>query len=86
MSSKVGPEWANSLTRVRILMKKYEILNAMAATAAFSKKEPVAATALTAFYFFDPSSVLSPIWTPKLIFREVNYHSRSRRLKSHLPT
>ena len=65
MSSKVGPEWANSLTRVRIFMKKYEIRNAMAATAAFSKKVPVAATALTTFYFFDPSNVLSPLWAPK---------------------
>ena len=46
-------------------MKKYEILNAMAATATFSKKVPVAATALTTFYFFDPSNVLSPLWAPK---------------------
>ena len=46
-------------------MKKYEILNAMAATATFSKKVPVAAMALTTFYFFDPSNVLSPLWAPK---------------------
>ena len=46
-------------------MKKYEILNAMAATAFFSKKVPVAAMALTTFYFFDPSNVLSPLWAPK---------------------
>ena len=46
-------------------MKKYEILNAMAATAAFSKEVPVAATALTTFDFFDTSNVLSLLWAPK---------------------
>ena len=66
-------------------MKKYEILNAMAATATFSKKVPVAAMALTTFYFFDPSNVLSHFGPPRGVKREVNLHSRWGRLKIHLP-
>ena len=45
---------------------------------------PVAAMALTLFYLFNPSNVLSPFWTPKLIFREVNFQYYWGRVKSHL--
>ena len=40
--------------------------------------------ALTLFHFFNPSNVLSPFWTPKLIFREVNFQYYWGRVKSHL--
>ena len=66
-------------------MKKHQILNAAGDQQLFSKKVPVAATALTLFQKVNPSNVLSPILTPKLIFREVNLHSRWGRLKIHLP-
>ena len=46
---------------------------------------PVAAMALTCFNFFNPSNVLSPIWTPKLIFREVNLQYYWGRMKIHIP-
>ena len=36
------------------------------------EKGPVAAVVLTRFKICNPSNVLSPIWSPKLIFREVN--------------
>jgi len=49
------------------------------------EKVAVVATALTLFYFCNPSNVLRPIPSLKLIFREVNLHSRWGRLKSHLP-
>ena len=49
------------------------------------EKVAVVATALTLFYFCNPSNVLRPISPLKLIFREVNLHSRWGRLKSHLP-
>ena len=48
------------------------------------KKVPVAATAWTLFYFCNPSNVLSPLWTPKLIFREVNSQYYWGPVKSHL--
>ena len=48
------------------------------------KKVPVAAAAWTLFYFCNPSNVLSPLWTPKLIFREVNSQYYWGPLKSHL--
>ena len=48
------------------------------------EKVPVAAMALTLFHFFNPSNVLSPFWTPKLIFREVNFQYYWGRVKSHL--
>ena len=40
--------------------------------------------ALTLFHFFNPSNVLSPFWTPKLIFPEVNFQNYWGRVKSHL--
>ena len=46
---------------------------------------PVAAMALTLFHLFNPTNVLSPFWTPKLIFREVNFQYYWGRVKSHLP-
>ena len=49
------------------------------------EKVAVAPTALTFFYFCNPSNVLRPIPSLKLIFLEVNLHSRWGRLKSHLP-
>ena len=49
------------------------------------EKVAVVATALTLFYFCNPSNVLRPIPSLKLIFLEVNLHSRWGRLKSHLP-
>ena len=48
------------------------------------KKVPVAAAAWTLFYFCNPSNVLSPLWTPKLIFREVNSQYYWGPVKSHL--
>ena len=49
------------------------------------EKVPVAAMALTLFYFCNPSNVLGPFSTPKLIFREVNSAYYVRRVKIHLP-
>ena len=40
--------------------------------------------ALTLFHFFNPSNVLSPVWTTKLIFREVIFQYNRGRVKSHL--
>ena len=45
---------------------------------------PVAGMALTLLYVLNPSNVLSPFWTPKLIFREVIFQYYWGRVKSHL--
>ena len=82
--SEVGPEWSLSWTRRWRLMKKYEISIISWDQRTNRKKVPVAAMALTLFHFFNPSNVLSPFWTPKLIFREVNFQYYWGRVKSHL--
>ena len=51
---------------------------------ALLRKVPVAATALTLFHVCNPSNVLGPFWTPKIIFREVNFEYYWGRVKSHL--
>ena len=48
------------------------------------RKVPVVLTALTLFYFCNPSNVLAPFWTPKLIFREVNFEYYWGPVKIHL--
>ena len=65
-------------------MKKYENSIISRDQRTNRKKVPVAAMALTLFHFFNPSNVLSPFWTPKLIFREVNFQYYWGRVKSHL--
>ena len=82
--SEVGPEWSLSWTRRWRLMKKYENSIISWDQRTNRKKVPVAATALTLFHFFNPSNVLSPFWTPKLIFCEVNFQYYWGRVKSHL--
>ena len=65
-------------------MKKYENSIISRDQQTNRKKVPVAAMALTLFPFFNPSNVLSPFWTPKLIFREVNFQYYWGRVKSNL--
>ena len=83
--SKFVPELSLSWTRKWRLMKKYEnsIISWDQRTSP-KNKGPVAAMAFTLFHFFNPSNVLSPFWTPKLIFREVNFQYYWGRVKSHL--
>ena len=49
------------------------------------EKVPVAAMALTLFYFCNPSNVLGPFATLRLTFREVNLQYYGGRVKIHLP-
>ena len=49
------------------------------------EKVAVVATALTLFYFCNPSNVLGPFTTPRLTFREVNLQYYGGRVKIHLP-
>ena len=67
-------------------MKKYENSIISRDQRTNRKKVPVAAMVLTLFHFVNPSNVLSPVWTPKLIFREVNFQYYWGRVKSHLQT
>ena len=81
---KVGPEWSRYGTRASFVMKKDENSIISWDQQTNRKKVPVAAMALTLFHFFNPSNVLSPFWTPKPIFREVNFQYYWGRVKSHL--
>ena len=48
------------------------------------EKGAVAATALSIFYFCNPSSVLAPFLLPSLLFKDLNLQYFARRPKLHL--
>ena len=48
------------------------------------EKGAVAATALSVFYFCNPSSVLAPFLPPSLLFEDLNWQYFARRPKLHL--
>jgi len=66
-------------------MKSIQIATPLGTNDHRPEKGPVAAMALTRFDFFDPSNVLSPIWTQKLICPDLNSQYYWGRVKIHLP-
>ena len=48
------------------------------------EKGAVTATALSVFYFCNPSSVLDPFLPPSLLFKDLNLQYFARRPKLHL--